>query len=137
MQIGQLLAGDQPQPEVERHRLRVAGVVGSRLRGFEVSVLQDVIGVDPAGEAAVEPQPDQPAEPLTLAVEQRSEGPLVAGQARDRSSSALLDPELDTMTLDGSFIRDRSFCTPHRSYHDPAARPATVRVPDVSEPFVA
>ena len=82
VQVGQLLAGDQPEPEVERHRLRVAGVVGQPLAGLEIGVLEDVVGIDPAREAAVEPEPDQPPQPVALGVEQRGEARLVSAPGR-------------------------------------------------------
>ena len=78
VQVGQLLAGDQPEPEVERHRLRIAGVVRQPLPGLEIGVLEDVVGIDPTREAAVEPEPDQPPQPVALGVEHRGERGLVA-----------------------------------------------------------
>ena len=80
MQVGQLLAGDQPEPEVERHRRGSRAYSAQPLADVEVGVLEDVGGIDPAREPAVEPQADHPPQPVAIAVEQRGQGRLVAGQ---------------------------------------------------------
>ena len=80
MDVGQPLAGDQPEPEVERHGRGVAGVLGEPLADVEIGLLEDVGRIDPAGEPAVEPQADHPPEPLAIAVEERGQRRLVAGQ---------------------------------------------------------
>ena len=80
MDVGQPLAGDQPEPEVERHRRGVAGVVGDPLADVEIRVLEHVGRIDPAREPAVEPQADHPPQPVAIAVEERGEGRLITGQ---------------------------------------------------------
>ena len=59
--------------------------VGSRayshpLADVEIGLLEDIGRIDPAGEPAVQPQADHPAEPLAMAVEERGQGRLIAGQ---------------------------------------------------------
>jgi hypothetical protein len=80
MDVGQPLAGDQPEPEVEGHRRRVPGVLGDPLADDEIRLLEHIGGIDPAREPAVEPQADHPAEPLAMAVEERGQRRLIAGQ---------------------------------------------------------
>ena len=92
VEVDQLLAGDQPEPEVERHRLGVAGVVGQPPSSLEVCLLQNIIGVDPAGEPAIEPEPDQPTEPLPLGVEERGERGFVPAQGAGRRASGSATP---------------------------------------------
>ena len=58
----------------------VAGVLGDPLADVEIRLLEHVGGIDPAREPAVEPQPDHPAQPIAIAVEERGQGRLVAGQ---------------------------------------------------------
>ena len=80
MDVGEPLAGDQPQPEVERHRRRVAGVLGEPPADVEIRVLEHVRGVDPAREPAIQPQADHLPQPIARAVEQRGQRRLVALQ---------------------------------------------------------
>ena len=80
MDVGQPLAGDQPEPQVERHRRRVAGVLGEPPADVEIRVLEHVGRIDPAGEPAIQPQANPPAEPRAMAVEERGQGRLIAGQ---------------------------------------------------------
>jgi hypothetical protein len=78
--VGQPLASDQAEPEVERHARGVAGVLGEPLADVEIRLRDHVRGIDSARESPVEPQPDHPPEPIAIAVEERSRGLLVAGQ---------------------------------------------------------
>jgi hypothetical protein len=80
MDVGQPLAGDQAEPEVERQGRGIAGVLGDPLADVEIGLLEDVGRIVPAGEPAVQPQADHPAEPLAMAVEERGQRRLIAGQ---------------------------------------------------------
>ena len=56
VELGQLLPGQQPEPEEERQRARpVPDVVGKPRLDLDVRILEDVRRVDPADQAAVEP----------------------------------------------------------------------------------
>ena len=50
------------------------------LADIEIRLLEHVGGIDPAREPAVEPQADHPPQPIAIAVEERGQGRLVAGQ---------------------------------------------------------
>ena len=80
VEVGQLLAGHQPQPE-EEWQVRVGAAGRHPLADLEVGVLEDVRRVDPAGQAAVEPEVDHPPQPLAIASEQRGQRRGVAGEA--------------------------------------------------------
>ena len=77
MLLQQPLAGQEPEPEEERHR-RVLEVLRQPPGGVEVGLLDHVGGVDPALEAAVEPQGDHPPQPVAVPRQQLRPGPLVA-----------------------------------------------------------
>jgi hypothetical protein len=80
MDVGQPLAGDQAEPELQRQGRGIAGVLGEPLADVEIGLLEDIGRIDPAGEPAVQPQADHAAEPLAMAVEERGQGRLIAGQ---------------------------------------------------------
>jgi hypothetical protein len=67
--VDELLDGQYPQPQEERHR-RAGGVLRQPPCQDEVRLLEDVGGVDAGLEAAVEAQPDHPPEPVPVAGEQ-------------------------------------------------------------------
>ena len=78
MGVDQGLGDDQPEPEEERHRA-FARIVGDAAGGVEEGFLEDVVGVDPPLEPAVEPDPNHPPEPVAMLRGQPSaSGPLVA-----------------------------------------------------------
>ncbi len=58
MDIGQPLAGYQPEPEMKRHCRRIAGVFRNSLADIKIGFLDHVRRIDTAGEPAVEPQAD-------------------------------------------------------------------------------
>ena len=66
---------------MERHGLGIAGVIANSLADVEIRLLEYVGGVDPAREPVVQPQADHPPQPIAIAVEERSQGRLVAGQS--------------------------------------------------------
>ena len=68
--LGQLLAGQEPQPEEERQLPARAAYSGEPPGGLEVSLLEHVGVVDPARQPAVEPQVDHPLEPVAVLGEQ-------------------------------------------------------------------
>jgi hypothetical protein len=57
------LADQEPEPEDEGHRPRLAGVLGQASGGIEERLLDHVGGVDPALQPRVEPQDGHLAQP--------------------------------------------------------------------------
>src|SRR5262249_9044100 len=84
---GESLSGEGAEPEKEG-TLGFLGELAGPAGEVEEGLLEDVGGVEPALEAAVQPQADHPLEPLAVAVPERPEGVLVPGrplpQQRDR-----------------------------------------------------
>ena len=70
------LAGEEPQPEEERH-VRLPGVLGQPGGGVDVGLLDDIGGIDPALQAAVEPQRDHPPQAVARPHQQGAPGRLV------------------------------------------------------------
>ena len=77
MLLQQPLAGDVPQPEEERH-LRVLAIFGQAAAGFQHRVLDDVRGVDPPLEAAVEAHRDHAPQAVAMPGQQLAPRLLVA-----------------------------------------------------------
>ena len=65
MLLQQPLAGDVPQPEEERHR-RILAILGQPPAGLQHRVLDDVRGVDPPLEPAVEAQRDHAPQAVAM-----------------------------------------------------------------------
>ena len=65
MRVDQSLADHQPEPEEER---RGAGAVEmlEPPRGLEKGFLEDIVGIDPAEQAVVEPDPYHPPEAVAV-----------------------------------------------------------------------
>src|SRR5262249_42500233 len=84
---GESLSGEGAEPEKEG-TLGFLGELAGPAREVEEGLLEDVGGVEPALEAAVQPQADHLLEPLPVAVPERHEGVLIPGrplpQQRDR-----------------------------------------------------
>src|SRR5262249_4771635 len=78
VQVNQLLAGQPPQPQEERHT-RVGGVLGKALHEDEKGFLEHVFGIEAALESAVPAEVDHPPEPFAVAREQLGQGLPIAG----------------------------------------------------------
>jgi hypothetical protein len=75
--VGQLLARQPPQPEEEGQR-RVLDILREAPAEFQERLLQDVVGIDPPREPAVETQADHAPQPLPMPAEELGQGVLVA-----------------------------------------------------------
>src|SRR5437773_784565 len=73
------LPGQGAEPE-EEGDLGVRGELAGPAGEVEERLLEDVGGVEPALEAAVQPQADHPFEPLPVAVPELPEGVLIPGR---------------------------------------------------------
>jgi hypothetical protein len=71
------LFGEEAEPEEWRHR-GPRDVLSGAAGDLEVGLLEDVGGVEPAPEAAIEAEADHPPQPLAVAGEELAKGPLVA-----------------------------------------------------------
>jgi hypothetical protein len=80
MDIGQPLARNQPEPEVERHRGGIAGVLNQSLANVKIRLLKYVGGINAAREPTVKPQPDHSAQAIAISVKERSQRSFIAGQ---------------------------------------------------------
>ena len=69
-----------PQPQMKRHRRPVFDVVAETLAGLKHNVLNDVAGIAPRGDAAVEPHSHHFLHSLTVPVEQRVRGLRIPGR---------------------------------------------------------
>ncbi len=77
VQRDQLLAGEEPEPQEERHR-RIAQVLGQSNRCFQIRFLDDVRGVDPPLQPPIQPQRNHAAEPISVLSQQIPQTPWVA-----------------------------------------------------------
>ena len=77
MLLQQPLAGQKPQPEEERHR-RVLPVLGQAVAGLEHRLLDDVRGIDPPLEPAVQAQRDHAPQAVAIPGQQLAPRRLVA-----------------------------------------------------------
>ena len=66
----QLLAGEEPEPQKERHR-GIAQVLGQPGRGLQIRFLDHVRRVDPPLEPPIHPQGDHAAKPISVPRQQR------------------------------------------------------------------
>jgi hypothetical protein len=71
------LHGQETQPEKRRHS-RIGRVLRQAARSIQERLLEHVLGIDPPLQAAVEPQPNHPAEPFAVPGEELPERMMIS-----------------------------------------------------------
>ena len=77
MDVHQRLADDQAKPDEERRRVLATEVLDPP-RGVEIGLLEHVVGIDPADQAAIQPDSGHPPEPVPMPREQLGQGTRIA-----------------------------------------------------------
>jgi len=72
----QLLAGEEPEPQKERHRW-ITQVLGQSRRGFQIGLLDNVRRVDPPLQPSIHPQRNHAPEPISVPYEEGPQSPRI------------------------------------------------------------
>ena len=76
------LGRQEPQPEEQRHRRRLAELLRQGAGDLQVGVLDDVGGTDPPLEPAIQAEHDHPPQPVQVPGQHRASGRTVAPRGR-------------------------------------------------------